>query len=135
MAETTTLFRARVPAKRLKRAEKILSGLGLKPSDAFNILLAQIELRQGLPFAVTREAARCLRLRSKARCGTMRLGNTEQKPGEVWFTDLGMVEKSRPVLVLSSLSDASARALMVAAPLTSQIRGGFRSLEKRGRRP
>jgi mRNA-degrading endonuclease toxin of MazEF toxin-antitoxin module len=55
----------------------------------------------------------------------MRLGNIEQKAGEVWFAELGMVEKSRPVLVLSSVSDASARSLVVVAPLTSQIRGGF----------
>jgi addiction module RelB/DinJ family antitoxin len=53
--ETTTLFRARVPAARLKKAEKILSQLGLKPGDAFNILLAQIEIRKGLPFEVTTE--------------------------------------------------------------------------------
>jgi hypothetical protein len=26
---------------------------------------------------------------------------TEPRPGEVWFADLGMVEKSRPVLVLA----------------------------------
>ena len=49
----------------------------------------------------------------------------ERKPGEVWFAELGMVEKSRPVLVLASADDASARALIVVAPLTSQIRGGF----------
>lgn len=52
MAETI-LFRARVPVRRLKKAEKILDQLGLKPGDAFNMLLAQIELRQGLPFPVT----------------------------------------------------------------------------------
>jgi len=51
--ESTTLFRARVPATRLLKAEKILSRLGMKPGDAFNMLLAQIELRQGLPFEVT----------------------------------------------------------------------------------
>ncbi len=51
--EATTLFRARVPALRLKKAETILSSLGLKPGDALNMLLAQIELRQGLPFEVT----------------------------------------------------------------------------------
>ena len=55
MAEDTILFRARVPAQRLKKAEKILNQLGLKPGDAFNILLAQIELRKGLPFGVTTE--------------------------------------------------------------------------------
>lgn len=52
MAEPTTLFRARVPAKRLKRAEKILDKLGLKPGEAFSMMLAQIELRKGLPFEV-----------------------------------------------------------------------------------
>ena len=53
MSQTTTVFRARVPSARLKKAEKILGRLGLKPADALNIMLAQIELRQGLPFAVT----------------------------------------------------------------------------------
>jgi DNA-damage-inducible protein J len=53
MAETTTLFRARVPAARLRKVEKILSKLGLKPGDALNMMLAQIELREELPFDVT----------------------------------------------------------------------------------
>jgi mRNA-degrading endonuclease toxin of MazEF toxin-antitoxin module len=35
-----------------------------------------------------------------------------------------MVEKSRPVLVLAYPRDSDARALVVVAPLTSQIRGG-----------
>lgn len=52
-AEPTSLFRARVPAGRLREAEKILARLGMKPGDAFNMLLAQIELRQALPFEVT----------------------------------------------------------------------------------
>ena len=47
---------------------------------------------------------------------------TEPQPGEVWFADLGMVEKSRPVLVLAYPQTADARALVVVAPLTSQIR-------------
>ena len=51
--ETTSLFRARVPANRLRKAEEILARLGMKPGDAFNMLLAQIELREGLPFEVT----------------------------------------------------------------------------------
>jgi len=53
MAANTTLFRARVPVQRLKNAEKILEQLGMKPGDAFNMLLAQIELRKGLPFDLT----------------------------------------------------------------------------------
>lgn len=48
---------------------------------------------------------------------------TELKAGDVWFADLGMAEKSRPVLVLAVPGDADARSLVVVAPLTSQIRG------------
>ena len=52
-ADATVLFRARVPAARLRKAEKVLNRLGLKPGDALNMLLAQIELREALPFEVT----------------------------------------------------------------------------------
>lgn len=48
---------------------------------------------------------------------------TEPRPGEVWFAELGLVEKSRPVLVLAYPQPADARALVLVAPLTSQIRG------------
>lgn len=57
---TTTLFKARVPASRLKKAEKILTQLGLNSGDAFNMMLAQIELRQGLPFEVTTQPTKLL---------------------------------------------------------------------------
>jgi antitoxin component of RelBE/YafQ-DinJ toxin-antitoxin module len=53
IAENTVLFRARVPRKRLEHAEKELSRLGLKPGDAFKMLLAQIELRESVPFSLT----------------------------------------------------------------------------------
>ena len=55
-AANTALFRARVPAQRLKNAERILAQLGMKPGDAFNMLLAQIELRKGVPFEITTQA-------------------------------------------------------------------------------
>ena len=48
---------------------------------------------------------------------------TDPQPGEVWFADLGIAGKNRPVLVLASSGDADARALVIVAPLTSQIRG------------
>ena len=48
---------------------------------------------------------------------------TDLKVGEEWFAELGRVEKSRPVLVLAVPGDHDARALVVVAPLTSQIRG------------
>lgn len=49
--------------------------------------------------------------------------STNPKAGEVWFAELGMIEKSRPVLVLSYPEPEDARALVIVAPLTSQIRG------------
>lgn len=49
----STLFRARVPSARLKRAEKVFSRLGMKTGDAFNIFLAQVELRNDMPFSIT----------------------------------------------------------------------------------
>jgi mRNA-degrading endonuclease toxin of MazEF toxin-antitoxin module len=48
---------------------------------------------------------------------------TEPQAGEVWFADLGLIEKSRPVLVLAFPDDRDARALVIVAPLTSQVRG------------
>lgn len=53
MSDSTAVVRTRVPARRLHRAEKILHKLGLTPADAVNMLLAQIEIRRGLPFAVS----------------------------------------------------------------------------------
>jgi len=44
------------------------------------------------------------------------------KPGEVWFAELGMAAKSRPVLLLAVAQPDDARALVIVAPLTSQIR-------------
>ena len=49
----SVLFRARVPADRLKKAEKVFAKLGMKTSDAFNIFLAQVELRKDMPFSIT----------------------------------------------------------------------------------
>jgi len=47
----------------------------------------------------------------------------EPKPGQVWFAELGVVEKSRPGLILAFPGCDDAPALAAAAPLTSQIRG------------
>lgn len=48
---------------------------------------------------------------------------TKPQAGEVWFANLGIAEKSRPVLVLAFPSESDARALVIVAPLTSQLRG------------
>ncbi len=47
----------------------------------------------------------------------------DPQPGEVWFADLGIAAKNRPVLVLFVPYDGDARSLLIVAPLTSQIRG------------
>lgn len=70
----TTLFRARVPARRLKAAEKILAQLGLKPGDAFNMLLAQIEMRKGIPFELTTQTEPLLSAEEQAREWTEAMG-------------------------------------------------------------
>ena len=74
MAANTTLFRARVPVQRLKKAEKILGQLGLKPGDAFNMLLAQIELHKGLPFNLTTQATPILTAEEQATAWTEAMG-------------------------------------------------------------
>ena len=74
MASTTTLFRTRVPAQRLKKVEKILDQLGIKPGDAFNMLLAQIELRKGLPFEVSTQKTPPLSSDEQASAWTEALG-------------------------------------------------------------
>jgi addiction module RelB/DinJ family antitoxin len=70
----STLFRARVPTERLKRAEKVFARLGMKPGDAFNIFLAQVELRNDLPFAVTTTVDRLV---------------TTEEQGKSWENALG----------------------------------------------
>ena len=74
MAANTTLFRVRVPAQRLKKAEKILDQLGLKPGDAFNMMLAQIELRKGLPFNLSTIATPILTAEEQAAAWTETMG-------------------------------------------------------------
>jgi mRNA interferase MazF len=48
--------------------------------------------------------------------------STKARAGEVWFADLGLAAKNRPVLVLAVPEENDARSLVVVAPLTSQIR-------------
>ena len=52
VSDAMTVFRTQVPVRRLRRAKRILHKLGLSPAEAVNMLLAQIEIRKGLPFNV-----------------------------------------------------------------------------------
>ena len=51
------------------------------------------------------------------------MANIEAHPGEVWTVDFGTAAKQRPVVILAFPQPQDARALVVVAPLTSQIRG------------
>ena len=74
MPDSTVLFRARVPRRRLRSAERILAKLGLKPGDAFNMMLAQIELREGVPFPVSTRPMPLLAGEEQADAWTKALG-------------------------------------------------------------
>jgi DNA-damage-inducible protein J len=74
MSQATTEFLAQVPARRLRRAEKILEKLGLTPSDAVNIFFAQVEIRRGLPFDVSMEPKPLLSADEQATVWTEALG-------------------------------------------------------------
>ena len=52
---STVIIRARVDGKHARAAREILSNIGLKPSDAVSMLMAQIVARRGMPFAVQEE--------------------------------------------------------------------------------
>jgi addiction module RelB/DinJ family antitoxin len=53
MSQANTIFRTTVPQARLKKANAVLQKLGLSAGDAFNLMLAQIEIQKGLPFAIS----------------------------------------------------------------------------------
>jgi mRNA interferase MazF len=44
------------------------------------------------------------------------------KPGEVWLADLGIAEKTRPILVVSREDSDPTRALVIQVPLTTKNR-------------
>jgi len=52
----------------------VLSRLGLKPGDAFNMLLAQIELREAMPFSLNTRTGPLLSARDQAGEWTKALG-------------------------------------------------------------
>ena len=50
-------------------------------------------------------------------------------PGEVWLADLGVVAKTRPVVIVSRYDPNPPRALVIYVPLTSQNRGSKYEVE------
>lgn len=54
----TTTFKAKVPNARFKKASAVLQRPGLSAGEAFNLLLAQIEIHKALPFGVSLQLPR-----------------------------------------------------------------------------
>lgn len=48
---------------------------------------------------------------------------TNPKPGEVWWVDMGIKGKVRPLMVVSRDDKDAERALCICVPMTTQIRG------------
>ncbi len=74
MKTASILLRTRVPERRYRNAEKILDRLGMNPGDAVNLFMAQIELRNGLPFEVSLSQANLLSADQQAQAWTEALG-------------------------------------------------------------
>lgn len=53
--QQTAVIRTRIDPRRKARAEKILSKLGVSPTQAITMLYAQIELRKAIPFPLQLE--------------------------------------------------------------------------------
>lgn len=64
---SSILLRARVDSDRYQKAEQVFERLGMKTSDAINVFLAQVALREDLPFSVTAYPERLISDQEQAR--------------------------------------------------------------------
>lgn len=71
---SSILVRARVDTVRYKKAEQVFKRLGMKPSDAINVFLAQVALREDLPFSVTAHPERLISDQEQAKNWNAALG-------------------------------------------------------------
>jgi addiction module RelB/DinJ family antitoxin len=53
MATRTLIFRTRVDARRKAGADRVLARLGLTAGQLVNMVFAQVELKNGIPFPLT----------------------------------------------------------------------------------
>ncbi len=71
----STLLRTRVDTVRYQKAEQVFERLGMKTSDAINVFLAQVALREDLPFSVTAHPERLISDQEQARNWNEALGD------------------------------------------------------------
>jgi addiction module RelB/DinJ family antitoxin len=74
MRHATTTFKMTVPNARFKKANAVLEKLGLSAGDAFNLMLAQIEIQKGLPFHVSLQPQTLLTAEAQAEEWTKAYG-------------------------------------------------------------
>ena len=51
------------------------------------------------------------------------------EPSEVWWADLGLAAKTRPVIIVSRKNPNPPRALVICVPITTQNRGSAYEIE------
>lgn len=71
---SSILLRARVEAARYQKAKQVFERLGMKTSDAINIFLAQVALRDDLPFSVTAHPERLQSDEEQAKAWNLAFG-------------------------------------------------------------
>jgi DNA-damage-inducible protein J len=69
----TAMVRARVEPRLKHRAERVLTRIGLTPTEAITIFYRQVELRNGLPFEVVIPNATTLRTFRDSEAGRDRI--------------------------------------------------------------
>lgn len=74
MPQAYTIFKTTVPQAKLKNANLVLEKLGLSAGDAFNLMLAQIEVRKRLPFAISLQPKPLLSAKEQADTWTQAYG-------------------------------------------------------------
>lgn len=70
----STLLRARVDSVRYEKATQVFERLGMKTGDAINVFLAQVVLRDDLPFTVTTQPERLVSDQDQAKSRNDSLG-------------------------------------------------------------
>jgi len=83
----TAMIRARTEPELKHETEKIFHLLGLSPSEAINLFLRQVRLRQGLPFEVKLPNKVTLKAINDVETGR---SLTKSKNARVMFKNLGI---------------------------------------------
>ena len=118
------LLRCRVEKDLLAKANKVTDRLGSSTPEIIRIFLAEIARTGKVPVNLNTDADDNIAGPWAQRAATLRASMTQPKPGEVYWVDLGMAGKVRPLMVVSREDENAPRALAVCVPLTTEIRGG-----------